>query len=107
MFVSGKKIFFMIGFKLREGYEFFLWLVLIENLDIIFDNILCICFKCGGNLYINKKVYNCFNYRDEFIKCDFVIWCEMLGCIIIFEEVIEFCEKKEILVLIGFYDKKG
>ena len=104
---SGKKTPFMTGFKSREGYEFSSRLVLTENLDISFDNTLCACPKCGGNLYINKKAYNCSNYRNEAIKCDFVIWREMSGRIITPEEAIELCEKKETPVLIGFHDKNG
>lgn len=45
----------MTGFKSREGNDFSSRLVLTENLDISFDNTLCKCPKCGGNLYINKK----------------------------------------------------
>ena len=71
---KGKKTPFMTGFKSREGNDFSSRLVLTENLDISFDNTLCKCPKCGGNLYINKKAYNCSNYRNEAIKCDFVIW---------------------------------
>lgn len=107
MLASGKKTPFMTGFKSREGYEFSSRLVLTENLDTTFDNTLCTCPKCGGNLYINKKAYNCSNYRDESIKCDFVIWREMSGRIITPEEAIELCEKKETPVLTGFHDKKG
>lgn len=55
MLASGKKTPFMTGFKSREGYEFSSRLVLTENLDTTFDNTLCTCPKCGGNLYINKK----------------------------------------------------
>ena len=75
--------------------------------SISFDNTLCKCPKCGGNLYINKKAYNCSNYRNETIKCDFVIWREMSGRSITPEEAIELCEKKETPVLTGFRDKNG
>ena len=98
----GKKTPFMTGFKSREGNDFSSRLVLTENLDISFDNTLCKCPKCGGNLYINKKAYNCSNYRNEAIKCDFVIWREMSGRSITPEEAIELCEKKETPVLTGF-----
>lgn len=103
----GKKTPFMTGFKSREGNDFSSRLVLTENLDISFDNTLCKCPKCGGNLYINKKAYNCSNYRNEAIKCDFVIWREMSGRSITPEEAIELCEKKETPVLTGFHDKNG
>lgn len=104
---KGKKTPFMTGFKSREGNDFSSRLVLTENLDISFDNTLCKCPKCGGNLYINKKAYNCSNYRNEAIKCDFVIWREMSGRSITPEEAIELCEKKETPVLTGFHDKNG
>lgn len=46
----------MTGFKSREGNDFSSRLVLTENLDISFDNTLCKCPKCGGNLYINNAI---------------------------------------------------
>ena len=64
-YLPKEKTPFMTGFKSREGNDFSSRLVLTENLDISFDNTLCKCPKCGGNLYINKKAYNCSNYRNE------------------------------------------
>lgn len=58
-------------------------------------------------LIYKQKAYNCSNYRNEAIKCDFVIWREMSGRSITPEEAIELCEKKETPVLTGFHDKTG
>lgn len=106
LLVQRKKTPFMTGFKSKAGNEFTTRLVLTENLNISFDNDLCKCPKCGGTIYMNKKAYNCSNYRNENIKCDFVIWKEMLGREISTEEAIELCQNKETSVL-SFHDKNG
>lgn len=107
MLIQGKETPFMTGFKSNSGNEFSTRLVLTENLNISFDNTLCKCPKCGGTIYMNKKAYNCSNYRNENIKCDFVIWREMSGRDISPEEAIELCLKKETSILSGFRDKSG
>lgn len=104
---SGGKTPFIAGFKAKDGTEFSARLVLTENLNISFDNTLCKCPKCGGNIYPNKKAYNCSNYRNENIKCDFVIWREMSGRPITPDEAIELCEQGETAILSGFHDKNG
>lgn len=107
LLIQGKRTPFMTGFKASSGNEFSTRLVLTENLNISFDNTLCKCPKCGGTIYMNKKAYNCSNYRDESIKCDFVIWREMMGREISPEEAIQICEKGETDILSGFHDKDG
>lgn len=105
--LKGEETPFMDGFKANCGDTFSSRLVLTKDLKISFSNNLCKCPKCGGMIYMNKKAYNCSNYKNENIKCDFVIWREMLGRNITPEEAIELCNHKETGVLSGFHDKLG
>ena len=105
--LQGKETPFMTGFRAKSGDEFTSRLVLQKDLSVSFSNNICKCPKCGGNIYVGKKAYNCSNYRNENIKCDFVIWREMLGRQITIEEAVELIENKETKLLSGFHDKEG
>lgn len=105
--LQGKETPFMTGFKTKEGNEFSSRLILTKDLSVSFNSNLCKCPKCGGNLYSGKKAYNCSNYKNESIKCDFVIWKEISGRAITEDEAIQLCESKETPILSGFKTKEG
>lgn len=105
--LSEKKTPFLKGFKANSGEEFTARLILNEEYKLSFDNTICKCPKCGGDIYMNKKAYNCSNYRNQDIQCNFVIWREIAQREISPEEVISLCEKKETEMLSGFKDKEG
>jgi len=101
--LRGEQTQTMVGFKNRGGVEFSSRLVLTQDLNVAFSNNLCLCPKCGsGLIYVGKKAYNCSNYKNEAIKCDFTIWREMSGRLITEDEVIQLCQNKETDVLTGF-----
>lgn len=95
MLLKGEKTPLISGFKKQNGEEFITRLFLNDDFRIEFNNDLCSCPKCGGTIYISKKAYNCNNYRDKKIKCNFVIWREILGRKITENEAIELCTKGE------------
>lgn len=105
--LSERKTPFLHGFKANSGEEFSARLILNDEYKLSFDNSICKCPKCGGNIYVGKKAYNCSNYKNESIKCDFVIWKEMSQRKISPEEVIQLCENRETNILTGFRDKEG
>lgn len=92
------------GFTNNSGATFSSRLVLSDT-KVLFNNFLCTCPKCGGNMYVGNKAYNCSNYKNEKVKCDFVIWREMLGRSISLQEALSLCENKETDILSGFYTK--
>jgi len=101
--LRGEQTQTMVGFKNRDGEKFSSRLVLTQDLNVAFSNNLCSCPKCGsGLIYVGKKAYNCSNYKNEAIKCDFTIWKEMSGRLITEDEVIQLCQNKETDVLTGF-----
>lgn len=105
--LSEKKTSFLQGFKANSGESFSARLILSNEYKLSFDNTICKCPKCGGNIYAGKKAYNCSNYKNESIRCEFVIWKEMLQREITPEEVIQLCETGETNILPGFKDKEG
>lgn len=67
-----------------------------------------LCPKCGtGHIYVGKKAFNCSNYKNDDLKCDFTIWKETSGRLISAEEAILLCQNKETDVLSGFKKKDG
>lgn len=101
--LKGEQTQLMVGFKNREGAEFSSRLVLTQDLNVAFSNNLCNCPKCGsGLIYVGKKAYNCSNFKNEAIKCDFTIWKEISGRTISEDEVMQLCQNKETDVLTGF-----
>lgn len=72
-----------------------------EVLDVL-------CPKCGtGHIYLSKMAYNCSNYKNAEIKCDFTIWRETSGRAITKEEATQLCRDKETPVLTGFTKRDG
>lgn len=67
-----------------------------------------LCPKCGtGHIYVGKKAYNCSNYKNAEIKCDFTIWRETSGRAITKEEATQLCQDKETPILTGFTKRDG
>ena len=105
--LQDKKTNFLSGFSTKSGEKFSARLIFTDEYTVSFSSSLCKCPKCGGEIFSGKKAYSCSNYKSEDIKCDFVIWKEMLGRIITPEEVVELIENKETKSLAGFTDKEG
>jgi len=67
---------------------------------------ICKCPKCGGEIYAGTRAYNCSNFRNEDIRCDFVIWRDIRGHEVTPEEVRQLCAGKR-TDLIDFTTKEG
>lgn len=98
---------FFDDFKKKTGETFSAGLTFNPDYNVVFTNNVCKCPKCGGNVYVGKKAYNCSNYMDPNIKCDFVIWKEMSGRKITPNEVAELCLNRYTSTLSGFHSKNG
>jgi hypothetical protein len=98
---------FLHGFTNKNGKSFSSRLFLNESGGISFNSKLCVCPKCGGDMYIGEKAYNCSNFQNEKIKCDFFIWREIGHRDITPEEAITLCQEKITPTLKGFKNKEG
>jgi len=103
--LSEKRTSFLEGFKSGNGIYFDARLLLTQEYNLLFDSVLCSCPKCGGNIFSGRKSYNCSNFKDETIKCNFTVWKEMKGRKIMPAEVIDLCTNNKSKLLYGFYTK--
>lgn len=106
MLLTEKKTPFLDGFFNKNGKAFSSRLFFKKNGGVSFDPVLCKCPKCGGNMYIGEKAYNCSNFHNEKIKCNFSIWREISYREITPEEAITLCEQK-ITPILKFSNKNG
>jgi hypothetical protein len=58
-------------------------------------------------MYVGEKAYNCSNFKNEEVKCDFSIWREISHREITPDEAVMLCENKITPVLKGFSNKNG
>lgn len=93
------------GFISKTGKSFSSILDIVDG-KVWLNSEICTCPKCGGKIHIGIKAYNCSNFRDDNIKCDFVIWRNMAGRDINPSIVKQLCEKGETEVL-SFRNKEG
>lgn len=91
---------------INNGKSFTSCLVLQPNGSVLLDGKVCKCPKCGGIVYAGVKAYNCSNYRDPNIRCDFVVWRNMHGRDITTEDVKAVCENR-ITPMMTFKTKSG
>lgn len=93
------------GFQ-AQGKEFSSCLVLSPGGDPILDGEICICPKCGGKVYAGIKAYNCSNYRNPGIRCNFVVWRILAGHRMTVEEVCGLCNNRQ-TPLMQFFSREG
>jgi len=105
-FLGGKKEI-LDGFTTNGGKTFSSCLNIAQNGQVELKSEVCACPKCGGKIYIGIKGYNCSNYRNPTIKCDFVVWRNIAGRKISPEEVKTLCEKGATDILDGFTTRDG
>lgn len=101
--IADGKTGFLDGFVNSNGNEFSCRLVLEEDGNIKFDSTICKCPKCGGDIKIGTKSYNCSNWKEK--GCKFTVWREMNYRTITPEEVQQLCENKATDILDGFKTK--
>ena len=107
MLLKEGKTHFLHAFKNNNNKIFSSRLFLNESGGVAFDSKLCKCPKCGGDMYIGEKAYNCSNFSNEKIKCEFSIWREISRRQISPEEAIILCENNITPILSGFSNDKG
>lgn len=94
---------FLDGFTNNNGDNFTSKMVLRDE-KVVFDSVVCKCPKCGGDIRIGNKAYNCSNYKTT--GCKFSIWREIKGHKLTPDEAKMLCEEKQTPV-IEFKSKDG
>ena len=83
--------------------------VLVMNADgtIAMESVVARCPRCGGEIRVGAKAFNCSNYRREDAPCDFVIWRNIGGHLVTAAEVREICESGVTSEEIEMYGENG
>lgn len=97
--------------EVLDGFEssdkpFSSCLVINKNGEAVLDGDICKCPKCGGRVFAGIKAYNCSNFRNPQVKCDFVIWRNLSGRKMSVDDVRVLCANGYSPVL-TFYTKDG
>ena len=67
------------GFATKDMVTFPSVLYITEDGRTMLESKVGICPKCGGNVHVGRRAYNCSNYSDPNILCDFAIWRSISG----------------------------
>ena len=92
---------------MSNGKPFSSCLVIDPRGDVVLKSDICPCPKCGtGRVFAGIKAFNCSNYRDPSVRCDFVIWRNTSGHRMLVDEVRCLCQHRQ-TPLLTFYSKEG
>lgn len=71
-FIAGEKEI-LEGFVNKAGKVFSSMLALHDKFGVTLDSKICTCPQCGGEIHVGIKAFHCSNYRNEAVKCGFII----------------------------------
>ena len=89
------------------GKPFSSLLSLKEDGSVFLNSTICKCPVCGGEIRVSPKAYNCSNFSNEDVKCQFFIWRNLDGHIVTPEDVIQLCENGQVDEVLRFYRENG
>ncbi|QJD98541.1 DNA topoisomerase I (plasmid) [Mucilaginibacter robiniae] len=105
--LNGSSTDFRTDFISQQNKEFGAKIILDEDFKTKFVFEVAKCPKCKtGSILGNAKAFSCSNFKDQQIKCDFVIWRQISGKEISANDVIALCENGSTGVIKSF-KKKG
>lgn len=81
------------GFATKEFKTFPTVLILSDDGSVVMDSKIATCPKCGGDVRVGLKAFNCSNHNRDNESCDFIIWRNIAGHLVTDTEVKEICEK--------------
>ena len=105
-FLAGKKQI-LDGFCSKAGKHFSSLLSTTVEGKVMLNSTICQCPQCGGEIRVGARAYNCSNYSNEDVKCQFSVWRTIDGHEVTPEEVKQLCDKGETDEVIHFYRKDG
>lgn len=86
-----KREIMLDGFATKEWKTFTTVLILKDDGSIDMNSVIAVCPRCGGELRVGQKAFNCSNYKNPTTPCDFVIWRNIGGHLLSLEEVRQLC----------------
>lgn len=76
---------------IANGKQFSSCLKIGPDGTVTLDGEICRCPKCGGKVFAGIKAFNCSNYRNPAVRCDFVVWRVMSGHRMTVDEIRTLC----------------
>ena len=79
------------GFANKEWKSFPAVLKINDRGEIDLSISVATCPKCGGEILIGQKAFNCSNYKTEGAPCDFLVWRNIGGHPVSLDEIRQLC----------------
>ena len=86
-----KRRILLDGFATKEWKSFPTVLVLGNDGVVLMESVVARCPRCGGEIRVGAKAFNCSNFKQENDPCGFVIWRNIGGHLMTLEDVEEIC----------------
>lgn len=102
-----KRSIMLDGFATKEWKTFPTVLVMGPDGSITMESVVARCPRCGGEIRVGTKAFNCSNYHREWDSCDFVIWRNIGGHLVTPDEVRQICEHGVTADEIDMYGENG
>ena len=80
------------GFATKEGKTFPTVLELTQDGTVNMQSKIGVCPKCGGDIHVGARAFNCSNYSNPDVKCSFSIWRNIGGHQLTLTEAQEICK---------------
>lgn len=95
------------GFSTKEGKIFATILNLNDDGTVKMESVIGKCPRCGGNIHVGNRAFNCSNFARKGDPCGFVIWRNIGGHDITLKEAQEICEQGATAEALTLYDDNG
>lgn len=82
------------GFSTKEGKSFSTMLELADDGAVNMQSIIGKCPRCGGDIRVGTRAFNCSNFSSQENQCNFSIWRNIGGHQLTLTEAREICEKE-------------
>ena len=102
-----KREIMLDGFATKEWKTFPTVLSLKQDGSLDMNAVVGKCPRCGGDIRIGTKAFNCSNYKDQANPCAFVIWRNIGGHLLTLDEVRQICNDGQTAEAVDMFREDG
>lgn len=95
------------GFATKEWKSFPTVLSLKDDGTLDMNSIIGKCPRCGGDIRVGAKAFNCSNYKNADNPCEFVIWRNIGGHLLTLDEVRQICANGQTTEPVAMFREDG
>ncbi len=95
------------GFTTLDGRVFSSVLTINEDGTVGLEPKITTCPVCGGNILVSPIAFNCSNYKNPDVKCQFSLWRNIAGHEVTNEEMRQICEEGQTREPVELYKSNG